>query len=67
VLERLRPAEREIRELALQETDPHEAHRFEPVSRGAIFAVVALLAIGLAALPACLWRAIRPVASTEDD
>ena len=56
LLERLKPSDREIRELALRETDAAQAHRFEPIARGPVFAAVALACIGLAALPSILWR-----------
>ena len=56
MLERLKPTDREIRELALRETDACQAHRFEPIARGPVFALLALACIGLAALPSLLWR-----------
>ena len=56
MLERLEPTEREIRELALRETDPARAKRFAPIARGPVFAVLALLGVGLAALPGMLRR-----------
>ena len=59
LLERLKPTHREIRELALRETDASQADRFAPISRGPVFAVLALGAIGLAALPSLVWRLIR--------
>ena len=54
MLERLVPTERELRELALAETDPARARRFAPIARGPVFAVLALAAVGLAALPGVL-------------
>ena len=60
VLERLEPTEREIRELALRETDPAQAARFAPIARGPVFAVLALFAVGLAALPGVLHRLLFP-------
>ena len=59
LLERLKPTDREIRALALRETDPAQAARFAPIARGPIFAVLALAAVGLAALPGCLIRLLR--------
>ena len=59
MLERLKPTHREIRELALRETDPAQADRFAPICRGPVFAVLALGVIGLAALPSLLWRLLR--------
>lgn len=60
MLERLEPTEREIRELALQETDPARAGRFAPITRGPVFAVLALAVLALAALPGILRRLIAP-------
>ena len=59
MFERLRPTDREIRELALRETDPTRAARFEPIVRGPAWAVLGLLGVGLAALPALLVRLAR--------
>ena len=60
LLKRLKPTDREIRALALRETDSAEAAQFTPITRGPIFAVVALAAVGLAAIPSCLIRLLRP-------
>lgn len=60
LLERLKPTDREIRELALRETDPSQAQRFAPIERGPVFALLGLAGIGLAALPSLLWRLLRP-------
>ena len=59
LLERLKPTDREIRALALRETDPAQASRFTPIARNPVFAVIALAAVGVAALPACLARLLR--------
>ena len=56
LLQRVKPTDREIRELALRETDASQAHRFEPIARGPVFALLALACIALAALPSLLWR-----------
>lgn len=56
LLERLKPTDEEIRQLALRETDAAQADRFEPIVRGPVFAILALACIGLAALPSLLWR-----------
>jgi len=67
VLERLEPTERELRELAFEETDPARAARFAPIARGPLFAVLALAAVLLAALPGVLRRlASRPARGAED-
>jgi len=60
LLGRLVPTEREIRELAHRETDPSRAGDFAPIVRGPAFAVLALAAVGLAALPGLLRRLLRP-------
>ena len=60
MIERLKPTDDEIRELALRETDPAHAKRFEPIARGPVYAVLALVAVGLIALPSLLWRLVRP-------
>jgi hypothetical protein len=66
VLERLEPTERELRELALQETDPARAGRFAPIVRGPVFAVLALAVVGVAALPGILRRLLTPPAQGDD-
>jgi hypothetical protein len=58
-LSRLKPGEREVRELALRETDPAQARRFAPIAKGPVFALAALAAVALAALPACVLRLLR--------
>lgn len=60
MIERLKPNDQEIRELALRETDPAQADRFAPIARGPAFALLGLAAVGLAALPSLLWRLVRP-------
>lgn len=58
-LRHLRPTPGEVRELALREVDPRRYREFEPIARGPLFAALALLAIGVAALPACALRLLR--------
>ena len=60
MLERLKPTDREIRELALRETDPAQAERFAPIAAGPVLALLGLALVGLAALPALLLRLLRP-------
>lgn len=55
----LRPSHDEIVELALRETDPREVDRFEPITRGPAWALVALILVGLASIPASVWRLCR--------
>jgi hypothetical protein len=56
---KLRPTDREVVELALRETDPREAPRFEPICRGPLFALLAIPALLLLSLPACLLRLLH--------
>jgi len=55
----LKPSEGEILALAVRETDPREAHRFEPISRGPVLAVIAIIAILVLAIPSLVARAVR--------
>ena len=59
LLRQLRPTRAEVVALALRETDPREAARFEPIVRGPGWAVFALACIGLAAIPSTLVRLAR--------
>jgi len=67
LLERLRPTDAEIRELARRETRPELASKFEPIARGPLFAIAALIAIGLAALPSLLVRLLLRTDSRRRD
>lgn len=58
----MKPTQAEIRALAQRETDPTRHHEFSPITRGPIWAGLALAAIGLAASPVMIWRAIRGLA-----
>ena len=55
-LEHLKPTDEEVKQLALRETDPALAAAFEPITRGRLFAILAIGLVGLAALPSCLVR-----------
>jgi hypothetical protein len=59
LLGRAKPTHREVVELAMSETDPARAHRFAPIVRGPLFAIVAISAVLLLAAPFCLWRLLR--------
>ena len=59
LLDRLKPTDREIRELALRETNPRLVARFEPIARGRLLALVAIPVVVLLALPSCLLRLAR--------
>jgi len=61
----LKPSDREILALALRETDPREAHDFEPICRGPLFAVLAIPAIVLLAVPSLVVRALRALAGRD--
>jgi hypothetical protein len=54
----LKPSDREIRELALRETDPAYVHEFQPIAKGPVVAVLILMVIGLAAVPITLFRLV---------
>lgn len=49
LLQRLRPTERDVFDLARRETDPRLLKHFEPIARGPAFAVAALVALGIVA------------------
>ena len=55
----LKPTDDEIEALALRETDPAQAARFGPITRGPLFAMLAMAAVVLAAIPACVVRIVR--------
>ncbi len=52
----LGPTDEQIRALARREADPLYAAAFAPIARGPVFAVLALLALGLLALPLALLQ-----------
>ena len=60
ILSRLRPTEREVYELANRETDPRLCSQFTPVTRGFLFAVLAMLGLGLLAVVCTPFRLLRP-------
>ncbi len=56
VLARLRPTDREVYELAKRETDPGLYKQFTPITRGFVFAGLALMALGaLSVLSTPFW------------
>ena len=55
----LKPSDREIRDLALRETDPERVHEFQPIVRGPIVAVLILMLISVAAVPMTVVRVLR--------
>lgn len=59
LLQHFKPTDQEIRKLALDETDPRRVHRYEPIARGPVFALIAIPAVVLLALPSCLVRLLR--------
>ena len=61
LLVHLKPTDTEITRLAIEETDPSRVAKFEPITRGPVFALLALAVVGLAALPSCLFRIVRGV------
>jgi plastocyanin domain-containing protein len=54
----LKPSDREIRELALRETDPARVEEFQPITKGPVVAVLILACVGIAAIPLTLWRLV---------
>jgi hypothetical protein len=48
--------ERRILEVARRETDPRHASEFEPITRGPLVAVLALLVLGAASVPYMLAK-----------
>jgi hypothetical protein len=60
ILLRLRPTEREVYELASRETDPRFHSQFTPITRGFLFAVLAILVLGLLAVLYTPFRLLRP-------
>lgn len=59
LLQRLKPTDRETREMALRETDPEQVERFEPIALGPLFALVAVPVVLLMALPSIALRLLR--------
>jgi len=66
LLQRLKPTDREARELALRETDPAEAEKLAPITRGPIFAILAVPVVVLLAVPSCVARLVRDPSRDED-
>jgi hypothetical protein len=52
--------------MAERETKPEYAAEFEPITRGFLFAVFSLGALGVMAVPYVLWRAlVRTFSSSQ--
>jgi hypothetical protein len=51
--------EAEIIEIARREASPEHLREFEPVTKGLLFAVVALIPLGVAAGFCLLWRRLQ--------
>ncbi len=58
-LRHAKPSDEELRRLALRETDPRHHRRFEPIARGRVFAVAALLVVVALSAPFVLARICR--------
>ena len=54
-----RPTDDEIIALAISETDRHSSRRFEPIARGPVFAVAAIVAVVMAAAPFVVSRLVK--------
>ena len=57
---RLRPTEREVYALALRETDPRSYPQFMPITRGFVWAVLAIVGVGLLAAVCTPFRLLFP-------
>ena len=55
----LKPTDPEIRRLAIEETDHTRSSGFAPFEKGPLFAVLVLAFVGIAAVPAQIWRGLR--------
>ena len=55
----VRPTNDEITALAISETDHRSYRRFEPIARGPVFAVAAMVAVVVAAAPFVLARFVK--------
>jgi hypothetical protein len=51
-------AEAAVLRIAQRETSPQFAGEFEPITRGFLFAVISLGALGVMAVAYMLWRAV---------
>ena len=60
ILSRLRPTEREVYELASRETDPRLYAHFTPITHGFLFAILAILVLGLIAIVCTPFWLLRP-------
>jgi len=58
IVDLIRPSQAEIEDLAARETQLATLSGFSPICRGPVFAVAVLVFIGLAAMPAVLWRIV---------
>jgi len=48
----LRPSAEQMQRFSLRETDPEQAGSFEPIARGPVVAILALIGVGIVALVA---------------
>jgi hypothetical protein len=57
----LKPTDQQIQALARREAAPDSAAAFAPISHGPVVAVLALLAIGIVAIPLAFWQILMHV------
>ena len=55
--------ERAVLRIALRETSPAHVNEFEPITKGTLFALIALAPLGMMAAVVMAWRAIKRVFS----
>jgi hypothetical protein len=60
-----RPTDDEIIALAISETDHRSSRRFEPIARGPVFAVAAVVAVVMAAAPFVVARFVKSCLCTR--
>ena len=59
------PAEAAVLEIARRETSPEFAAEFEPITKGFLFAVIALGALGCLAVCNLVWRKLTGAFGTR--
>ena len=62
-LDPVSPAEAAVLRIAQRETSPQFAAEFEPITRGFLFAVISLGALGALAVFFLVWRTLKRLVS----
>lgn len=52
-------SEEEVLQIARRETSPEYVHEFEPITKGPLFAMLALAPLGLMAAFGLVWKKIK--------